>query len=64
MKTSKPQSAGGKATAIILRKKALRLYYDSPNKCLKCCSIILPKEKQKISEVIIIKQIKELKKKK
>ncbi len=51
MKISKPQSAGGKATAIILREKALKSYYNSPNKCLKCCSIILPKEKQKISEV-------------
>jgi hypothetical protein len=45
------QSMGGKATAIILRKKALEEYYKNPNICLNCGSIIEVKNNQKIREV-------------
>ena len=40
MFTFKAQSAGGKATAKILRERAFNEYYSSPNFCLECGSII------------------------
>jgi hypothetical protein len=49
MENSKPQSAGGKSTAIILRKKAIEKYYSSPNLCKKCSKIIEVKENEKVS---------------
>ena len=52
MKNNKnPQSLGGQATAIKLRKEALDRYYSNPNICLYCNSIIEVKLKQKIQEV-------------
>ena len=42
----KPQSAGGKATAIILRKKAIDTYYLNPSIC-KCCNTIIKVEEGK-----------------
>lgn len=45
------QSLGGKATAIIFRKRAIDNYYSNPNKCKYCSETIHPKDKQKISEV-------------
>ena len=44
----KPQSAGGKATAIIFRKKALDQYYANPSNCLNCKIIIHVLEGQKV----------------
>jgi 5-methylcytosine-specific restriction endonuclease McrA len=40
MTTKKAQSAGGKATAIILRKQAEDRYYQSPTLCKSCGGII------------------------
>ena len=47
---TKPQSAGGKATALILRKQALERYYENPNLCKNCGSIIPVRDNQKIRE--------------
>jgi len=47
----KTQSAGGQATAIILRKQALDRYYENPNICQHCKNIIHVIDKQKIREV-------------
>jgi hypothetical protein len=51
MDYSKLSSAGGKATAIILREKALEKYYSNPCFCKKCNGIINVKEKEKVSNV-------------
>jgi len=40
MENSKPQSAGGKAAAIIQKQKAISNYYKNPNYCKQCSSII------------------------
>jgi hypothetical protein len=48
---SKISSAGGKATAIILRKKAIDEYYINPNICKNCGNVIVVKEKEKVSNV-------------
>lgn len=48
---SKRNSAGGKATAIILRKKAIENYYLNPNFCNHCENIIEIKEKESASMV-------------
>ena len=47
----KCQSAGGKATAIILKQKAIDDYYQNPNICLYCGNVIKIKDDQKCSEV-------------
>ena len=47
----KAQSAGGKASAIIQRKKALDSYYKNPGKCQQCNEIIHVRDGQKIREV-------------
>lgn len=49
------QSAGGKATAIKSRKKAIERYYENPNICLYCNNIIHIKENQKVPDVRIKK---------
>lgn len=49
MKNSNLQSAGGKATALILRKKAIENYYESPNVCKSCGEIINVKDNEKVS---------------
>lgn len=51
MDYSKISSAGGKATAIILRKKAIDDYYKNPNICKNCGYAIEVKEKEKVSNV-------------
>lgn len=51
----KKGSAGGIATAIILKRKALERYYSNPNYCLHCNSIIQVKENQRVSEVRVKK---------
>jgi hypothetical protein len=51
MATLKSQSAGGKATAIKLRKQAIDRYYDNPNKCLYCGSIIHVADNEKVGSV-------------
>ena len=43
------QSAGGKATAIKLRREALDKYYKNPNRCLYCGKVIMVKENQQVS---------------
>ena len=48
MAQNKWQSAGGKATAIILRNKALDNYYLNPSLCKNCNKIIEVKDGQKI----------------
>lgn len=48
MAQNKWQSAGGKATAIILRNKALKNYYFNPTLCKHCNQIIEVKDGQKI----------------
>lgn len=47
-KPDSPQSAGGKATAIILRKKALDAYYKNPSICKQCSKIITVQDDQKV----------------
>lgn len=44
----KAQSAGGKATAIILRARALKEYYENPNYCKYCNSIIEVTDNMKV----------------
>ncbi len=43
--------AGGKATAIVLKKQALERYYKSPNICKNCKKVIQVNKDQKVSEV-------------
>lgn len=50
MKVISTQSMGGKATAIISRQRSVARYYDLPNKCLNCLTII-EVNNQKVSEV-------------
>lgn len=50
-KTLSLQSLGGKATALILRQKALSCYYKNPNICLQCKNIIDVKDGDKIPKV-------------
>jgi hypothetical protein len=47
MSTLEAQKAGGRATAIKSREKALNRYYSNPNYCLQCNNIIEVKEKEK-----------------
>lgn len=49
MVTIAAQSAGGKATAKILREKAIKNYYINPNICKQCLNIIHVKDKEKVS---------------
>ena len=42
-------SAGGKITAIILRREALERYYKNPNICKNCKEVIQVKENEKAS---------------
>jgi DNA-directed RNA polymerase subunit M/transcription elongation factor TFIIS len=51
MNYSKLSSAGGKATAIILRKKSLEKYYENPIFCKNCNELIHIKENEKVSNV-------------
>ena len=51
MDYSNLSSAGGKATAIILRKKALEKYYENPVFCKNCNEIIGVKENEKVSSI-------------
>jgi hypothetical protein len=51
MDYSKLSSAGGKATAIILRKKALEKYYSNPVFCKNCKEVIKVKENEKVPNV-------------
>ena len=51
MDYNKLSSAGGKATAIKLRKKSLEIYYENPNVCLFCNNVILVEDNIKISQV-------------
>jgi len=50
-KLDSPQSAGGRATAIILRKKALESYYSNPSICKQCSKIITVQDNQKVPDV-------------
>lgn len=50
MKKQRIGSAGGKATAIISRKKALDKYYANPNYCKHCNSVIEVKEGKKVPD--------------
>lgn len=49
------QSAGGKATAIILRKQALERYYASPNTCKRCHKVIEVPDGMKVAQVRVKK---------
>jgi hypothetical protein len=51
MENSKSQSAGGKATAIKLRKEALEKYYKDPNVCKNCSKVIEVNENERASTV-------------
>lgn len=51
MPTLKAQSAGGRATALILRKKVVDAYYKNPNYCAYCKSIIQVNGHQKVPAV-------------
>ncbi len=51
MATTKAQKAGGRATALKLRKEALRCYYDSPNHCLACGRVIEVRSNERVSRV-------------
>jgi hypothetical protein len=51
MNTSNLSSAGGKATAIILRKKALEKYYEDPIFCKNCNEVIQVRENEKVSTI-------------
>lgn len=53
--TYSPQSNGGKATAKILREKAIFSYYENPNICLYCKQIIHINEGQKVHDVQVKK---------
>lgn len=44
------QSAGGKATALILREKSVKNYYLSPNICKECSKVIEVDDK-KVSQI-------------
>lgn len=44
-----PNSAGGKATAIIFKEKARAEYYNNPKICAKCNNIIELRDNEKIS---------------
>jgi len=44
-------SAGGKATAIILRQQAIKNYMLNPNVCLECKNKILVHDGEKVSQV-------------
>ena len=48
-----PQSKGGQATAIILRKRAIDNYYSNPNYCKQCKNIIHVSEGQKVQQARI-----------
>lgn len=50
MESKSPQSKGGIATALILRKNAIDKYMQNPNYCLFCNSIILIKDGQRSSD--------------
>ena len=43
-------SPGGKATAIVSRRRAIEKYYIDPKRCKYCEQIIHPKEKDKVAE--------------
>ena len=45
------RSLGGKATGIISRKAALDKYYENPNKCISCDSVIVVLDNKKVSEI-------------
>lgn len=47
----KPQSMGGKVTALKLREAAIKAYYDNPRICKFCQNPILVLEGQKVSRV-------------
>ena len=51
MATYKWQSAGGKATAIVSRKRAIEGYYANPNICLQCGKVIEIPDGAKVSEI-------------
>ena len=51
MENSKSQSAGGKATAIKLRKESLERYYKDPNVCKNCSKVIEVNENERASTV-------------
>jgi len=51
MDYSKLSSAGGKATGIKLRTKALEEYYKNPSICLECQEIINVSEKDKVYQI-------------
>ena len=51
MEIIKPQSIGGRVTAIKLRKEALEKYYINPNKCLCCNKIIEVPEGIKVPQI-------------
>lgn len=51
----KKGSAGGIAKGIISRRKSIESYYNNPNYCLHCNSIIQVKENQRVSEVRVKK---------
>src|SRR5574343_233846 len=44
-------SLGGKAMGVIARKKAIDMYYENPNKCKFCDSIITVGDNEKVSTV-------------
>lgn len=50
-KKFKSASAGGKATAIILRKQALEKYYENPKICKQCLSIINVSDNEKVRQI-------------
>lgn len=51
MFTTKDQIRGGQITAKISREKALKKYYENPNKCLKCDAIIVIPDNKKVSQI-------------
>lgn len=50
-KPDSPQSAGGRATAIILRKKAVDDYYKNPSTCKQCSNIIKVSDNEKVRHI-------------
>jgi hypothetical protein len=50
MEISKSQSAGGKATALKLRKESFEKYYKDPNICQNCNRVIEIRENERASD--------------
>lgn len=46
-----PQSLGGQVMAKRQRRAALRAYYNDPNRCLYCNSVILVGEHERVPDV-------------